>query len=203
MALTGDSVEYHGAGSPTPPLEQVGMSAPGRLSRAPARQGHAGPRGALGVDQAGEPALHALVAAGGLRLHGRARSAGGRRADEPLGAPRAARARHLQLARPRRRRVAPRAAGHRGARRDGDIRRVLHGDDPLEPDGGAPAAAGAVGEARRLRRHHLRADAGGLVHLLLRRAGGGDPAPLNSTRSATPTPCGWCSGPRCSSPRSR
>ena len=85
----------------------------------------------------------------------------------------------LRLDRHGRRRLPPRAARHRRPRRAGDHRRVLDRHDPLEPHGRAAPAAGAVGQARRVRRRDLRADARRGVRVVLR----------GRRRSSTSTTC--------------
>ena len=85
--------------------------------------------------------------------------------DEPARAGRPPPARH----RPRRRQ--PLAARNRRARRARDHRRVLDRDDPREHDGRAQAAAGALGEGRRLRGRLVPADAAVGADRVLREPG--------------------------------
>ena len=74
------------------------------------------------------------------------------RDQQPLVADAARGAARLRPGRPQPRRRQPGPAGHRRPRRAGRHRRVRHRDDPLEPHGGAPAAAGARRQGRRVRR---------------------------------------------------
>ena len=93
-----------------------------------------------------------------------------------LGAHAPARAREPAPARRRARRRQPVAAGDRRARRPDHHRRVLDRDDPRELHRGAEAAAGAVGQARRLRGRHLRADAAVGADRVLGQPGDPEPA---------------------------
>src|SRR5664279_4784690 len=114
MELTRDSVDYHG----------------GRLAPSRAVAGHAvptDPRG--GVDQAALGALdddHASGHRPGLRRPGRIVLL---RHGQPLGSADAARAVAVRSGVLQPDRAVPRAADHRGARRPGHLRRVLHRHD--------------------------------------------------------------------------
>ena len=101
----------------------------------------------------------------------------------------------------RRRRLPPRPARHRRARRAGHHRRVRHRHDPLEPHGGAAPAAGPVGQARGLRGGDLRARCSrrSLVSFFAVQAIV-TPASRSRSRSAPRTRCARSSAPRCSSP---
>ena len=128
MRLTGDAVEYH-ARTPTRP-EPTGAGRHERRRRRRPRRPRARHAGAtvvaLGVDQAVDAALDALVAAGRRRRDGR-------RSGILVAAVQMSRWTHLEpheraplrLDRHRRRRLPPRPARDRRPRRAGDQRRVL------------------------------------------------------------------------------
>ena len=90
----------------------------------------------------------------------------------------------LRPRRPQPRRRQPRPAGHRRARRAGRHRRVRHRHDPVQPHGGAAAAAGARRQGRGLRRRDLRAHARLGVRRLPARPAGARHARHHARRAA-------------------
>ncbi len=125
--------------------------APDRSAARPHRQGHAGASDRLRVDQAVVTAIDEILLGSGLPPDDRSCSPRLRSGRPSLATDQPARPPGLPPARGEPGRRPDRSARDRGPGRARDHRRILDRDDSSNDDGGAEAAAGALGEGDRLR----------------------------------------------------